>query len=136
MKILIAGALFFFFAVVVAILITGLTISQKGGQNNPSNQTLDSNADNTAGQNNNSIAKIFTESEVAGHNNADSCWMIIHDKVYDVTSLIPTHTGGSEAILKNCGKDGTIAFDTKYGKGSHSDSAKSILDSYYIGNLK
>ncbi|RGP80060.1 l-lactate dehydrogenase cytochrome [Fusarium longipes] len=50
-------------------------------------------------------------SDVAKHNNAKSCWLIIHNKVYDLTEFLPNHPGGRKVILKNAGKDSTGDFD-------------------------
>ncbi|KAI0702513.1 FMN-dependent dehydrogenase-domain-containing protein [Cytidiella melzeri] len=49
--------------------------------------------------------------EVAKHNNATSCWVIIKDKVYDVTEFLPEHPGGTKVILKYAGKDATAAYE-------------------------
>ncbi|KAJ2905481.1 hypothetical protein MKZ38_005357 [Zalerion maritima] len=49
--------------------------------------------------------------EVAKHNSADSCWVIVHGKAYDVTEFLPEHPGGSKIILKYAGKDATEEFD-------------------------
>ncbi|KAF5596438.1 L-lactate dehydrogenase (cytochrome) [Fusarium subglutinans] len=43
--------------------------------------------------------------EVAKHNNANSCWLIIH------ADFLPNHPGGKKVILKNAGKDSTVDFD-------------------------
>ena len=59
-------------------------------------------------------AKIKTEltgTEVAKHNSASDCWVIVHGKVYDVTEFLPEHPGGSKIILKYAGKDATEEFD-------------------------
>lgn len=40
----------------------------------------------------------FTKEEVAKHDTEDDCWMIIHNKVYDVTEYVGEHPGG-EVIL-------------------------------------
>ncbi|RBR20876.1 uncharacterized protein FIESC28_05028 [Fusarium coffeatum] len=50
-------------------------------------------------------------SEVARHNSSKSCWLIIHNKVYDLTEFLPNHPGGRKVILKNAGKDSTGDFD-------------------------
>ncbi len=86
------------------------------------------------GQNPNAII-ILTAGEVAKHNNAGDCWLIVNGKVYNVTTFIPNHSGGSGAIIPFCGKDATTAFDTKNGQGSHSNSAQQILSQFFIGNL-
>ncbi|KAF4623588.1 hypothetical protein D9613_001923 [Agrocybe pediades] len=49
--------------------------------------------------------------EVAQHNSPDSCWVIIHNKVYDVTDFLPEHPGGAKIILKYAGRDATSAYD-------------------------
>lgn len=33
-------------------------------------------------------AKVFTLAEIAEHKSTDSCWIVIHDKVYDVTKFL------------------------------------------------
>ncbi|KAI3529841.1 FMN-dependent dehydrogenase [Colletotrichum abscissum] len=49
--------------------------------------------------------------DIAKHNSADSCWVIVHGKAYDVTDFLPEHPGGSKIILKYAGKDATEEFD-------------------------
>ena len=56
--------------------------------------------------------------------------MIINNKVYDLTSYVASHPGGTGSILSVCGKDAT----TMYANIGHSDYAKSLLSKYYIGN--
>lgn len=122
MKILVAAALFIFFAIVVAIMVAGLMSGENSGR--------------TLSESPTSEPKAFSLSEVSSHNSAESCWTVIRGKVYDITGLIETHSGGKEAALGGCGKDGSVGFDTKYKDESHSDKAKEILEGYYIGNLK
>jgi len=86
-------------------------------------------------QQNSITATMISATEVARHNTSADCWVIINNKVYNVTSLIPVHSGGPNQIIAYCGKDGTTAFDTKDGRGSHSQRAQSILNNYYVGNL-
>lgn len=71
----------------------------------------------------------FTAAEVAAHNSASDCWLILDGKVYEVTDFIPSHPGG-KAILKGCGKDATQMFS------SHPESAKALKEKFYIGDLK
>jgi L-lactate dehydrogenase (cytochrome) len=48
--------------------------------------------------------------EIATHDSADSCWVIIHGNAYDVTDFLPNHPGGQAIILKYAGKDATEEF--------------------------
>lgn len=47
--------------------------------------------------------------EVALHNKANDCWIVINSKVYDITGYIQFHPGG-KIILKGAGKDGTALY--------------------------
>lgn len=60
---------------------------------------------------NNTQAVKLTGEEVAKHNNADSCWVIVHGRAYDVTEFLPEHPGGPKIILKYAGKDATEEYD-------------------------
>ena len=74
--------------------------------------------------------------EISKHNSQGDCWLLINSKVYDVTSYITSHPGGKSEIIDRCGKDATNLFDTMGDRGSsHSSSANSLLDSFYLGNL-
>merc|ERR1719158_2364000 len=53
----------------------------------------------------------FTKEEVAKHNNKSSCWVILDDRVLDVTDFLKDHPGGELAILTFAGKDATEEFD-------------------------
>ncbi|KAF4462469.1 L-lactate dehydrogenase (cytochrome) [Fusarium albosuccineum] len=55
-------------------------------------------------------------SEVAKHNNAKSCWLIIHNHAYDLTKFLPDHPGGRRIILMHAGKDATTAFNLVHSK--------------------
>lgn len=93
--------------------------------------------ENTSTQNENVetpvVVKAFTLQEVATHKDATSCWTIIRDGVYDLTSWIEQHPGGAENILKICGKDGTLAFEGQHG-GREKQESK--LETFLIGNYK
>ncbi|XP_071489591.1 cytochrome b5-like [Diadema antillarum] len=69
--------------------------------------------------------------EVALHSDRDSCWLVIKDFVYDVTSFLSEHPGGWEVIMERGGTDATYAFE---GKG-HSDDAVELLGKFKIGQL-
>ena len=69
--------------------------------------------------------------EVASHCHVDSCWMIISDKVYDLTEFIEYHPGGYEIMLEYGGTDATNAFIEK----PHTIDAINMLEKYLIGEL-
>lgn len=72
----------------------------------------------------------YTREEVAKHNKRDDCWLIVDNKVYDVSSFVDSHPGG-DSILANAGKDNTAGF---YGP-QHPDTTREQIEEYYIGNL-
>ncbi|AEJ61005.1 cytochrome b5 [Spirochaeta thermophila DSM 6578] len=80
---------------------------------------------------------FYTMEEVARRAEAGECWMVIHDKVYDLTEFVARHPGG-KAILEGCGKDATELFETRpMGSGTpHSERARALLDRYLIGYLE
>ncbi|KAF7546573.1 hypothetical protein G7Z17_g8341 [Cylindrodendrum hubeiense] len=54
---------------------------------------------------------VLKGQEVAEHNNAKSCWVIVHGKAYDVTEFLPEHPGGQKIILRYAGKDATEEYE-------------------------
>ncbi len=81
-----------------------------------------------------SATKTYTLSEVSQHSSAGDCWMIVSDKVYDVSDYISSHPGGN-SMVSGCGIDATSLYDTTGNKGKdHSPNADSQLSGYYIGD--
>ncbi|KAF8514650.1 FMN-dependent dehydrogenase-domain-containing protein [Hysterangium stoloniferum] len=54
------------------------------------------------------VESLISGDVVAKHNTRDSCWIIVHGHVYDVTEFLD---GGSKIILKYAGKDATDEYD-------------------------
>lgn len=75
----------------------------------------------------------LTPAAVAANNSNSSCWVVIDDLVYDLTSWISKHPGGSGAILGLCGSDGTEQFAGKHGGQATPASA---LKDYLLGELE
>lgn len=50
---------------------------------------------------------VWSYDEVAKHASRDDCYVVLYDKVYDVTDFLPDHPGGTQIILKYAGKDAT-----------------------------
>lgn len=68
---------------------------------------------------------------MAHHCTLNDCWMVIMDKVYDLTDFIDYHPAGQELMLEYAGTDATSAFNEK----PHTIDAVYMLDKYLIGEL-
>jgi len=53
----------------------------------------------------------YTKEEVAKHTTKGDCWVILHDRVLNVTNFLSQHPGGELAILTFAGKDASSEFD-------------------------
>merc|ERR1712224_254386 len=56
-------------------------------------------------------SSVLTAEEVSHHKTADDCWVILNNKVYDVTNFLGDHPGGKKAIMVYAGKDATEEFE-------------------------
>ncbi|KAK1365339.1 Cytochrome b5 heme-binding domain-containing protein [Heracleum sosnowskyi] len=74
--------------------------------------------------------KAYTKAEVSLHNLRTDCWIIIKEKVYDVTSYVEEHPGG-DAILAHAGDDSTEGF---YGP-QHATRVFDMIEDFCIGDL-
>jgi cytochrome b involved in lipid metabolism len=110
----------------IAILLIGAGC----GSTTSSTNSTSSTTTNRSGQ-----TVTLTTSEVAQHTSSNDCWMIISGSVYNVTSYLPQHPGGSQEMTPYCGQDATTAFATQGGRGSHSGMAQSDLASLLLGAL-
>ncbi|KAJ7973786.1 Cytochrome b5-like protein [Quillaja saponaria] len=79
----------------------------------------------------NKESKTYREAEVSLHNKRTDCWIIIKNKVYDVTSYVEEHPGG-DAILTHAGDDSTEGF---FGP-QHATRVFDMIEDFYIGDLE
>lgn len=76
--------------------------------------------------------KQYTREEVARHNSAASCWLIVDSRVYDVTAFLDSHPGGAQRLLSVAGKDATDSFLSQ-----HNDSIlRQKAIQYEIGSIQ
>lgn len=72
----------------------------------------------------------YTWEEVARHNTAESAWVIVRGRVYDVTGFLDKHPGGREMLLLAAGRECTDLFAMYH---ALSDKPERYLASYDIG---
>ncbi|MEI6353064.1 MAG: cytochrome b5-like heme/steroid binding domain-containing protein [Candidatus Nomurabacteria bacterium] len=132
--------------IILLVVVLGLFLFMKSKNNTqldvsntPVSQTMNTTDTSSQAQNSvpvtsstTNVKKGIVMTDISSHNSQASCWTAISGKVYDVTSFITKHPGGSRAILAICGKDGTGLFDGKHGMDPR---AKGLLPNFYLGDL-
>ncbi len=119
-------------SIVLIILLASAGIFFFWGKDTKSSstQTLENQSSQQAADQKNN--KTFSSGDVSAHNSKDDCWLIVENKVYNVTAFIPEHPGGDK-ILRGCGKDATQMFERE--REHQENNASSYLPKYYIGDL-
>ncbi len=129
--------LMIFFAVSGLIFILG-SLNRQNNSNTALNQNTIINT-NSSSQTNTSpttntpttnSTPTFTLADISSHNIRSNCYLAINNNVYDVSSYISFHPGGSSSITSNCGKEVTGIFSR-----IHSNRAWDLLAKYKIGVL-
>lgn len=64
------------------------------------------------------MAKTYTYEDLQAHRSSSSCWVVLYGQVYDVTSFLPDHPGGSNIILQLAGTDATEEYDPVHPPGT------------------
>lgn len=72
----------------------------------------------------------YTWQEIAKHNTAESAWVIVRGRVYDVTGFLDKHPGGREMLLLSAGRECTDLFAMYH---ALSDKPERFLAAYDIG---
>ncbi len=72
------------------------------------------------------VGTTYTLDDVALHNNAEDCWLIIDNKVFNATEASRLHPA-----MFNCGKDVSDNYHKNHGEGIRDKMMK-----YYIGDLR
>ncbi|CAH0557248.1 unnamed protein product [Brassicogethes aeneus] len=75
--------------------------------------------------------RVISLEELSWHETPQDCWVVIYDRVYDITDFLDEHPGGSDILLEYAGRDASVAF-----RGSgHSKYAIRALSKFFIGSL-
>jgi cytochrome b involved in lipid metabolism len=77
------------------------------------------------------MSQRFTRSEVTAHADEKSLWIILDNKVYDITKFMLEHPGGEEVLIQWAGQDATESFN----EVGHSTDARAMTNDYLIGEL-
>ncbi|NWT52425.1 CYB5 protein, partial [Locustella ochotensis] len=75
--------------------------------------------------------RYYRLEEVQKHNNSQSTWIIIHNRIYDVTKFLDEHPGGEEVLREQAGGDATENFEDV----GHSTDARTMSESFIVGEL-
>ncbi|KIV77759.1 hypothetical protein PV11_09540 [Exophiala sideris] len=74
----------------------------------------------------------FTRSQVAQHSTRGDTYVIIHNRVFDISAFVEEHPGGKEVLLDVAGQDASEAFEDV----EHSVEARKLLASFEVGKIK
>ncbi|CAK1550101.1 unnamed protein product [Leptosia nina] len=75
--------------------------------------------------------RIISLAEVSSHDTPDDCWVVIYDRVYDISSFLDEHPGGADIMLEYAGRDASTAFRSS----GHTKSATKALERFLVGEL-
>ncbi|MEK7098457.1 MAG: cytochrome b5-like heme/steroid binding domain-containing protein [Patescibacteria group bacterium] len=119
----------FIIGAVLIIGIGGLVFWQKQEAKEELTQQAAQNAQN---QEPTAQEGSYTLADISGHKDRSSCWSTINGGVYDLTSWIPKHPGGEQAILQLCGTDGSAKFNRQHGGAA---LQAQVLTGFKVGTL-
>ncbi|KAH8272241.1 hypothetical protein KR044_013158 [Drosophila immigrans] len=77
------------------------------------------------------MSKEISLATVKEHNKPNDLWIVIDNKVYDVTKFLLEHPGGEDSLTAVAGTDATKDFNDV----GHSSEAREMLKKFYVGNL-
>lgn len=81
---------------------------------------------------NHSKLQEINRHEVLLHNTPEDCWVILFNKVYDLSEFISSHPGGSHIFITRAGEDCSSYFLARHGYNQHH---LKHLEQFKIGEL-
>jgi len=76
--------------------------------------------------------QLYTWSEISKHNKPKDAWLVLEDKVYDISNWMFKHPGGKDVIASYAGQDATDPFNAFH---PELQLSKKYLPAFYIGDL-
>uniref|UniRef100_S4R582 Cytochrome b5 n=1 Tax=Petromyzon marinus TaxID=7757 RepID=S4R582_PETMA len=76
-------------------------------------------------------SRLVSLDEVRKHCTSESTWIVLHDKVYDVTSFLDKHPGGTAVLLDRGGQDATNVFEDE----GHTLDARELAKGFVVGKV-
>lgn len=113
---------------IAGLLFLGFVLTNVPGKKPTTNQQTQVSMPTLA----QSQTQTFTNADVAAHASSNDCYMIVENNVYNLTSYLSEHPSD---ITMYCGKDATVAFTTKNGKGPHSAKDEEKLNTMLVGKV-
>jgi len=77
------------------------------------------------------MSDIISRAEVAKHNTIDDLWLVVNERVYDLSKFVNNHPGGQHTLLEYAGKDATEVF-----YALHLEQVLNKYSKYCIGVVK
>lgn len=112
--------------------VLGLVYFQTKGTDIPLPSIAENKLENTETGGNTLSIEGISAADVRMHADKSSCWTIIDGAIYDLTSWVPKHPGGEQAILRLCGVDGSERYNGQHGGAQ---MQLKILTGFKIGVL-
>jgi cytochrome b5 len=75
--------------------------------------------------------QIYSWDEIAKHNTEDDCWVVMYDKVLDVTKFLNEHPGGLDPLKDMATQDITSSFESI----GHTSTALVKSKTFIIGRI-
>ncbi|VDO46782.1 unnamed protein product [Onchocerca flexuosa] len=72
--------------------------------------------------------------DLGKHASVDDCWILLGEKVYDVTDYLVFHPGGVEQLLRAAGTDGTDLFNQTHAWVNYDTMLKTCFVGTFIGD--
>lgn len=110
---------------------SNMTTKVERSSSTSNSESSQSSFSSSSSSSKNTSTTIITVAEVRKHNMEDDLWIILENKVYDLTDFAPTHPGGPGYLTMNAGMDGTDPFADVH----FSVDARPEAKEYYIGDL-